>query len=121
MILPMEAVVGTVASVFAIGTALFGGGMFRQALKHNGELAVQKYKQDQTDVKVEKNDVAIQKLNQEVALINKDVKSFENTIRKLDVLPEISSKLSGIEVAINFMKETIARLDAQATHANRNQ
>lgn len=99
------------AALGTLASALFGGGLFRQALKHNGEMAVQRYKQEQTDIKVRENDLAIQGLKQEMALVNKDVKAFDQHIRKLEILPEISAKLSGIEVAISYMKEALNRLD----------
>lgn len=111
----IEAILGASTVICGVASALFGGGLFRQALRHSADSAVQKFRLEQTDLKVRENDVAIQGLKQDVALINKDVKSFEQHIRKLDMLPEISSKLSGIEATMNYMKEQISRLD-QAHH-----
>jgi hypothetical protein len=108
---PTEAILASLAALSTVASALFGGGLFRQALKHNSETAVQRFRQEQTDLKVKENDVSIQKLNQDMALVNRDVKAFDAHIRKLEILPEISAKLSGIEVAISYMKEALNRLD----------
>jgi hypothetical protein len=109
---PTEAILASLAALSTVASALFGGGLFRQALKHNGEMAVQRYRQEQTDTKVKENDIAIQSLKQDMALVNKDVAGFQQHIRKLDLLPEIMSKLSEIGATIGFMKEQINRLDA---------
>jgi hypothetical protein len=107
MIMPVEVVLGTVASVLAIGTALFGGGLFKQALKHAGDMAIQKHELEQQKSKVRENDLAIQRLTTDLALVNKDIEGFSAHVRKLEMLPEISSKLSGLEALMGYIKEQL--------------
>jgi hypothetical protein len=119
--IPVEAALASLAGLGTLLSALFGGGLFRQALKHNAENAVLKYQQQLTDKKTSANDLAIQALQQDLALVKKDVSAFEHHIKKLDLLPEISSKLTGIETSIQFLKEQVNRLDrvdAQNRHNN---
>ena len=116
--MPIEAILGTAAGISTLISLLFGGGLFRQALKHNAETAVQKFRQDQTDAKVKENDLAIQGLKQDMALVNKDVEGFAQHIRKLDLLPDIMSKLSEISATISFMREQIKDLSSDQDRNN---
>jgi archaellum component FlaC len=106
-VVPAEIVLGTVAAVGAVLTALFGGGLLKQAFTHSNALAIQKHELAQTKEKVEKNDAAIQRLTTDVALQNKDINGFQNHIRKLDMIPEINSKLNGLESLMGYLKEQI--------------
>lgn len=116
--IPLEATAASVAAIGAIISAVFGGGLFRQYLKHNEEAAILRFQQNQTSNQVKDNDVAIQALQQDVALVKRDVVGFREQIKKLDLLPEIMSKLSSIETSIGFMKEQVNRLDNHDRHSN---
>lgn len=104
---PAEFIFGTIAAVGAIATALFGGGLLRQAFAHSNELAVQKHELARQKDLVEKSDIAIQRLKTDVELVNKDVAGFATHVKKLEMLPEISSKLSGLEATMAYLKETL--------------
>jgi septal ring factor EnvC (AmiA/AmiB activator) len=102
-----EAILGTVATVGAILTVLFGGGLFKQALHHNAEQAVQKHDIELTKIRVKEHNEALAKLTTEVALQHKDIQGFTEHVRKLEMLPEISSKLSTLEALLTYLKEQI--------------
>ena len=102
---PVEIILGTAATLGAIGTALFGGGLLKQLFSHSNAMAVQKHELEQTKIKVDKNDSSIQQLQIDVKLQNKDILSFAEQVKKLDLLPEISGKLTGIEMTMAYMKE----------------
>jgi len=103
----VEVIVGAIGAITGLGGLIFGGGMFNKMLNHNAAMAVQKHELQQAKTQGEKNDVSIQGLTTKVALINKDIEGFSMHVKKLDMLPEISTKLSGIESLIGYMREQI--------------
>lgn len=103
--MPLEIVLGTIAGIGTLTSLLFGGGLFKTAMNHSNELAVQKHIQNETAKKVAANDASIHSLKTDLALVNKDVDSFADHIKKLEILPEISSKLTGIETLIAVLRE----------------
>lgn len=112
---PTEVILGTLAAITGLSSMLFGGGLFRQALNHKGEMSVQKYKQDQSDMKIKENDGAIQALTTSVALINREIKGFHDHVKKLELLPEMLAQLAGIQATMTYMKEQITELKNQHT------
>jgi hypothetical protein len=111
-LVPLEIAFGSVAAIGAVISGLFGGGLFKQALRHSAENAVLRYQQEQSDKQGKENDAAIHALRQDVALVKRDVVGFQEHVRKLDLLPEILSKLSSMETSFQFLKEQLHRLEA---------
>lgn len=105
--LPAEIILGTLTATGALLTAIFGGGLLRQYVEHAKQMAVQKHDLDQTKAKVEENVQDIQELKTTAALQSKDIESFAQSVKKLEMLPEINSKLSSLEGLMTYLKEQI--------------
>lgn len=113
--LPIEVVLGTAATIGAIGTTLFGGGLLRQLFTHSNQMAVQKHELAQTRLKVEQNDNSIRKLETDVALHNKDIATFQESLKKLDMLPDINAKLGTVEQLLAYLKERVGEIRRDAS------
>lgn len=105
-------ILGTIATIMSLATAIFGGGLLRQILKHNAEMAVSKYRQQEAEKRLTEMDRELQQARTEISLLNRDVKSFDQHIKKLDMLAEINAKLSGVETSISFMRDKLGLIGA---------
>lgn len=105
--LPAEIILGTLTAGGALLSAIFGGGLFKQYISHSNQMAVQKHDLEQTKAKVDANVQDIQDLKTTAALQSKDIESFAQSVKKLEMLPEINSKLSSLEGLMTYLKEQI--------------
>ena len=105
--MPIEAIAGTMAGISALISLVFGGGLLKTAMSHSNELAVQKHIQAETSKNVADNEKAIQSLIITQALQDKDISGFKDHVKKLEMLPEISSKLSSFEYLLLNLKEQL--------------
>jgi hypothetical protein len=118
-VLPVEVILGTVATLGAIGSALFGGGMLRQLFSHSNQMAVQKHELENTKKKVEGNDLSIQKLVIESALQRQNIDNFHSHIQQLQMLPKIDSRLIVLETMLKVIEGNISSLTHNGVYHDR--
>lgn len=107
--LSVDAIVGAVACITSVSAALFGSGLMKRRADHGARVAVESFRQTQTEVKVTKLEQDHQEMKTEMALVKRDIEGFNQHVRKLEMIPEINAKLTSLETLVNFVKSHVVR------------
>jgi hypothetical protein len=107
--LSLEVIVGAVACFTSISAALFGSGLMKRRSEHGAKVAVESYRQSQTEKKVEDLEQRHAKMDTQMALVQREIEGFNMHVRKLEMIPEINAKLTSLETLINFVKSQLVR------------
>ena len=98
-----ETIFGSIAAIGAVASAIFGGGILNRYIKGSNEMAVTKYVLDETKHKLECVVADVATLKSSSVELKTKMDRFEDSLKKLDLLPTLSAKLSTMETMVDSM------------------
>lgn len=106
----LEAVLGIASAGLTLIGAIFGGGILNRFIKHSNELAVTKFIVEQQQKKLEQLVDKVSQLETDSVEVKTKVDQITEHLKKLDMIPELSSRLSAMEGLLTNMSQLVSSI-----------
>lgn len=93
----IEIILGCITAGGALVASLTGGSLLSRYVKHSSEQAVTNYRLEQTEKQVKELIEEVKTLKTDSVEIATRVEQFSDSIKKLDLIPELAAKLAAME------------------------
>lgn len=111
----IELVIGSIASLGALGSFALGGGILSRYIKHSNELAVTKYRLEQTEQQVKELIDDVKTLKSDSVEISTRVEQFAEHIKKLDLIPDLAAKLASTQELVSNVQRLVIAISQSHT------
>jgi soluble cytochrome b562 len=106
----LESVGGIFAAVGAIGSMLFGGNLFKRHIEHSNELAVTKYRLNETQKKLEDVVKDVAELKSDSVELHTKMNQFSEHIKMLELIPRLDERLDAMKELVENVKSTVNQI-----------